>query len=113
MSNKIKLYLKYLNEKGKPAGRPPFGPGAQDYYGQDVGGPGEFEDAEFPEKGEKKRKYYWKEGLVPDLDTYSQFVDQKIVEGDNLHCRVCGRLVKVYEQGKGQLICCGLPMIVI
>lgn len=41
---------------------------------------------------------------------YPQFLDQKIVEGDNVKCDNCGRVVKVLEEGKGQLICCGLPM---
>jgi desulfoferrodoxin-like iron-binding protein len=34
----------------------------------------------------------------------------KIVEGDNLVCKVCGRRVKVMETGKGPLICCGKHM---
>jgi desulfoferrodoxin-like iron-binding protein len=34
----------------------------------------------------------------------------KIVSGDNLKCDVCGRTVKVMEEGKGPLICCGKPM---
>lgn len=37
----------------------------------------------------------------------------EIVEGDNLKCEVCGRIVKVYEQGKGPLICCGKEMKII
>lgn len=34
----------------------------------------------------------------------------KIIEGDNLVCKICGRRVKVMETGKGPLICCGKPM---
>ena len=48
------------------------------------------------------------------LDKYLLEVQQKasgtIVEGDNLRCDVCGRLVKVYVEGKGPLICCGKNM---
>lgn len=25
-------------------------------------------------------------------------------------CRICGNVVKVLHQGKGQLVCCGEPM---
>jgi len=35
---------------------------------------------------------------------------KRIVEGDNLKCEICGRIVKVYFEGKGPLICCGKPM---
>ena len=34
----------------------------------------------------------------------------KIVDGDNLICKICGRRVKVMEAGKGSLICCGKSM---
>jgi hypothetical protein len=56
-----------------------FGPGAQDYYGQDVEGPGEFEDAEKPEPEEKKRKYYWRTEM--NIDRYLNKIQEAGWEG--------------------------------
>lgn len=107
MSKIIKKYLTFLERE---YGRPPFGPGAQDYYGQDVEGPGEFEDAEKPKRGEKKR-YFWKKKSLEEIKMLYEF--EKIQEGDNLKCNICGRIVHVKEAGQGPLICCNLPMEVL
>ena len=32
--------------------------------------------------------------------------------GEIYVCRICGNVVKVLHDGKGQLVCCGEPMII-
>jgi superoxide reductase len=31
--------------------------------------------------------------------------------GENYLCEACGNKVKVLENGPGQLVCCGMPMV--
>jgi len=33
--------------------------------------------------------------------------------GDIYFCKICGNKVKVLEAGKGTLVCCGQPMILV
>jgi superoxide reductase len=33
--------------------------------------------------------------------------------GDIYLCRICGNKVKVLEAGKGTLVCCGQPMVLV
>jgi superoxide reductase len=33
--------------------------------------------------------------------------------GDTYVCKICGNKVKVLEAGKGTLVCCGQPMVLV
>jgi superoxide reductase len=33
--------------------------------------------------------------------------------GDIYFCKICGNKVKVLEAGKGTLVCCGQPMVLV
>jgi superoxide reductase len=33
--------------------------------------------------------------------------------GDIYLCKICGNKVKVLEAGKGTLVCCGQPMVLV
>jgi len=33
--------------------------------------------------------------------------------GDIYVCKICGNKVKVLEAGKGTLVCCGQPMVLV
>lgn len=34
------------------------------------------------------------------------------IKGEIYQCNICGNIVKVMQEGKGQLVCCGEPMMV-